>query len=441
MKRFIHSLILALFAGATVHAVAQVEYEPIPPSILTPDRVETRLGTLEFFDGYPKAETVEAVYDNLDFQRGVRAFLDSLPIASLYAMREGLREVGAVNGTVGIFENLMDARTLFLTANTESVYAVTWLDLEDGPMVVESAPNTLGILDDFFFGHVTDLGNAGPDRGQDGRFLILPPGYDGDVPEGYYTFTSRTFGNWLIWRGFLEDGDPQPAMANLKANIRIYPLARREERPASEFVNLSGLAFNTIHANDLSFYEEVHAVIQEEPVDALDPEFLGLLAAIGIEKGQPFAPDARMTEILTDAAAVGNATARALVFRTRDPASYLFASDTDFTVKLVDVHPDGAAWNVDDTIIRARYREGYDRQVMMEEGEVYELRPTPMSTSYTFNAGHRIRVEVSSSKFPQYMRNLNTGGNNYDETESVIAVNTLHHTEQYPSRVELSVVP
>jgi hypothetical protein len=102
----------------------------------------------------------------------------------------------------------MDSRTLFLTANTESVYAVTWLDLKDGPIVVESAPNTLGILDDFWFGHVTDMGNAGPDKGEGGKFLILPPGYDGEVPEGYHTFTSRTFGNWLIWRGFLEDGDP-----------------------------------------------------------------------------------------------------------------------------------------------------------------------------------------------------------------------------------------
>jgi hypothetical protein len=189
-------------------------------------------------------------------------------------------------------------------------------------MVVESAPNTLGILDDFWFGHVTDLGNAGPDRGQGGKFLILPPGYDGEVPDGYHTFTSRTFGNWLIWRGFLEDGDPQPAVANLKANTRIYPLAQRDDPPATEFVNLSGRSFNTIHANDLSFYEEVHAVIQEEPVDALDPEFLGLLAAIGIEKGRPFAPDARMTEILTDAAAVGNATARALVFSDPRPRSY-----------------------------------------------------------------------------------------------------------------------
>jgi hypothetical protein len=117
------------------------------------------------------------------------------------------------------------------------------------------------------------------------------------------------------------------------------------------------------------------------------------------------------------------------------------ARDTDFTVKLVDVHTVGTAYNVDDTILRARYRDGYDKEVMMREGEVYELTPTPMSTSYRFRKGHRLRVEVSSSKFPQYMRNLNTGGNNYDETEGVTAHNTIWHSTEYPSRIELPVVP
>ncbi len=117
------------------------------------------------------------------------------------------------------------------------------------------------------------------------------------------------------------------------------------------------------------------------------------------------------------------------------------AKDTDFTVKLVDVHPDGSAFNVDDTILRARYRDGYDKQVFMEPGKVYAIRPTAMSTSYQFGKGHRIRVEVSSSKFPQYMRNLNTSGNNYDETKGVTANNTIHHSAQYPSKVELPVMP
>ena len=115
------------------------------------------------------------------------------------------------------------------------------------------------------------------------------------------------------------------------------------------------------------------------------------------------------------------------------------AKDTDFTVKLVDVYPDGTAYNVDDTIFRARYRDGYDKQVFMNEGEVYELNPTAMSTSYEFKEGHRIRVEVASSKFPQYMRNLNTGGNNYDETEGVTAHNTVHHSADHPSQIVLPV--
>ena len=126
-------------------------FEDPPSSILTPDKVETRLGALEFFDGYPSAETVEIAYNHLDFMRGVRTFLDAMPIASLYAMREGLREVGCVDGTVGIFEELMDSKTLFLTANTESVYALSWLDLKGGPLVVESPPNVLGFVDDAWF--------------------------------------------------------------------------------------------------------------------------------------------------------------------------------------------------------------------------------------------------------------------------------------------------
>lgn len=116
------------------------------------------------------------------------------------------------------------------------------------------------------------------------------------------------------------------------------------------------------------------------------------------------------------------------------------ARDTDFTVKLVDVFPDGRAVNLDDTILRARYREGFDRQVFLEDGEVYELRLGPLSTANVFAAGHHIRVEVSSSNFPRYDRNLNTGGNNFDESEPVVAHNTVLHSREYPSRIVLPVL-
>ena len=154
---------------------------PIPASIETPDKVETRLGTLKFFDGFPDDATVEKVYDNLDFERGVQAYLTAIPGASVYGLREGFRSQGADNNqTVLIMENLLDSKSLFLTANTETVYNLMWLDLKNGPLVIETPPNILGIVDDFWFHYVGDVGNAGPDKGKGGKFLLLPPGYTGE---------------------------------------------------------------------------------------------------------------------------------------------------------------------------------------------------------------------------------------------------------------------
>ncbi len=117
------------------------------------------------------------------------------------------------------------------------------------------------------------------------------------------------------------------------------------------------------------------------------------------------------------------------------------AKDTDFTVKLIDVYPDGHAYNLDETIQRVRYREGYDKQVFMQPGQVYKVALSPMTTSNYFEAGHRIRIEVSSSNFPRFDRNLNTGGHNYDETRPVVAHNQVHHSKRYPSSLTLTVVP
>ncbi|MFN8343827.1 MAG: CocE/NonD family hydrolase [Spirosomataceae bacterium] len=116
------------------------------------------------------------------------------------------------------------------------------------------------------------------------------------------------------------------------------------------------------------------------------------------------------------------------------------AKDTDFTVKILDVYPDGRAYNLDETILRARYREGFDKEVMMEKDKVYKLTLSPMSTSNFFAPGHSIRIEISSSNFPRFDRNLNTGGNNYDESKGVVAHNQIHHSVQYPSQIKLPLV-
>jgi len=124
--------------------------------------------------------------------------------------------------------------------------------------------------------------------------------------------------------------------------------------------------------------------------------------------------------------------------------STLFVSstgpDTDVTIKLIDVYPDGKAYNLDETIQRLRYREGYDKQVFMENNKVYKVDLTPMVTSNYFAPGHKIRIEVSSSNFPRFERNMNTGGNNYDESRGVVVENKIHHSKQYPSVIKLPIV-
>lgn len=297
----------------------------VPESVRTPDKVHTELlGDLEFFDGMPSEETVRKVYDFLDFARGSEAFLNGIPAASVYAALEGYKEAGLNPGDLGIFEDLMDARSLFLTPNSTTVYGVTELDVKDGPVVAEIPPGVLGPVDDAFFRWITDIGMTGPDQGKGGKYLFVHRDYKGTLPEGYYVSRTPTYRNVLFFRAFVKDGDLKGTADALKAKYRMYPLAQAANPPRQRFLNLSGKQFNTIHSNDFKFYEELNAVIQHEPGDAFDPELVGLFASIGIKKGRPFSPDARMRKILAEAVAVGNATARALTFAPRKPSVYFY---------------------------------------------------------------------------------------------------------------------
>uniref|UniRef100_I2Q5F0 DUF1254 domain-containing protein n=1 Tax=Desulfovibrio sp. U5L TaxID=596152 RepID=I2Q5F0_9BACT len=297
---------------------------PMPPGVATPDTMETSLGTLRFADGFPDKATVEKVYDNLDFQRAVQAYLLAIPAVSQAANRNAIRELGPVNATVPIFEQLMDSRSIFLTANDNTVYSWTWVDLRNGPLVVEVPPKVLGAVNDMWFRWVIDVGITGPDHGAGGKYLLLPPDYSGNVPPGYIVVRPPTFSNWIPWRSFLVDGDPGPGVEQVKRHTRVYPLGQESRMPQMQFVDLSGKYFNTVAPADDAFWGLLNQVVQEEPSQSLDPVTLGYFAAIGIEKGKPFAPDGRMQKILTDAAAVGNATARAIAFKMRQKADYYY---------------------------------------------------------------------------------------------------------------------
>jgi len=300
---------------------------PIPPSIMTPDSVESRLGTLEFFDGVPTQETANKVMENLLFLRGVETFLNGIPAASIEAIRTGLISLGAKEANhLVVTEKLMDSNPIFLTPNTDTVYAFNTFDLEKtGPLVIEvPAGSGPGTVNDAFFRFVVDMGAPGPDRGQGGKYLIVPPGYEGELPEGYFVAPSRSFINVFILRGFLVDGKPDAAAEMFSKGVKIYPLAKKDNPPEMVIFSGSEVNYNTIHANDYTFYEELAHVLDKEPIDLIDPELRGLFASIGLQKGKPFNPDPAAKKTLTEAVAVANATARAIAFRTPLKDAYFY---------------------------------------------------------------------------------------------------------------------
>ena len=298
----------------------------IPVSITTPAQVNTSIGALEFFDGVPTKNTVDTVYDYVDRARAVEVFINMIPAVSMYHLRQGMRDIGLTEANqIVIAEEMGDSKPLVLTWNNTSLYTWGFLDLKkDGPTVVELPPGVLGVFNDMYFRYMSDIGAAGPDKGKGGKYLVLPPGYKGDVPDGYFVVKSKTYGVWNFMRGYVKKGVKEAA-DRIKGNLKVYPLAKKANPPKTVFTNMSGLSdYKTIPPNDFSFFESLDNLIQEEPLEFLDPETRGLIAAIGIVKGQPFEPGDRMKKILTDAVAIGNAYARANTVYPRDPGHRVY---------------------------------------------------------------------------------------------------------------------
>jgi hypothetical protein len=317
---------------------------PIPESITTPDKVETSIGKLEFFDGIPTKATVDKVYDYVNRSRAVEVFINLLPAVSMYHIRQGQRDMGAKEcNQILIWEQLGDSKSLVLTYNNTSLYTWGFLDLKkDGPTVIEIPPDVLGILDDMYFRYISDTGAAGPDKGKGGKYLVLPPDYKGKVPDGYFVVRSQTYCVWNFMRGYVRGSVNDPANIkaaadNIKKNLKVYPLAKKDDPPKMEFINMSGKYYNTVPPNDFSFYESLNRVIQEEPLDFIDPETRGQVASIGIVKGNPFNPDAGMKKILSDAVAIGNAYARANTVFPRDPGHRIYKdSNSEWIMAFAD---------------------------------------------------------------------------------------------------------
>ncbi|GHE77934.1 hypothetical protein GCM10019059_41090 [Camelimonas fluminis] len=257
--------------------------------------------------GYPTADAAQQARDDADFQRAMTAYRFWYPTVSNEGIFEGNRAVGIEDGKAwGIAAT--GPRQVGFTLNSDTPYGSAVLDLGNGPMVVELPPGAfIGLVNDHHQGWVLDMGLPGPDAGKGGKHLILPPGYKGKIPAGYFSSQSKSVKNLLAIRSLPVGGDVGKALAALR-NVKIYPLSATGKPQSLQVIDTSNMKMDSSPLrweDNIQFWQQLAKIIEAEP---LAPSFLpmyGLLSELGIEKGRPFAPDARMKAILERAAKAG----------------------------------------------------------------------------------------------------------------------------------------
>jgi hypothetical protein len=281
--------------------------------------METRFGTLGFPAGYPAEETVQKLYDELDFQRAVQAYLWALPMASYGAMADAHRALGADAHTVIVADKLAEARQLILTANQDTVYMSGVLDLRDGPMVMDIPAGLLGTLNNIWQQPLCDLGGPfSPEQNRGGKFLILPPGYDGPLPELHHHVVESDANTCVFYlRAIPKTREDIPKLVKVIESYRQYRLSESQNPPETRFVSMAGKDADFLTNEGFAYFESLAGYINDNPPRSQDMAMLGMLETLGIAHGKPFEPDARMKGILTEAAVIGRAMAKALAWKPR----------------------------------------------------------------------------------------------------------------------------
>jgi hypothetical protein len=279
------------------------------------ETLRTRFGDFQFKDGDPVGDTTERLLELRKLSLAVEVYLTQIMPVSEIATRESLRMFGARTPQhVVIWEELLDAQTVLLTANTETVCAIGYLDLrKDGPTVVEAQPHMLGFLQDGLQRYLADIGPLGPDKGSGGKFLVLPPGFEGSAPEGYFVARSPTYSVTFGLHGFHSYGTIEQAIGLMK-QIKIYPLDKASSPPPMQFMNGSKHDIDTVFPNNFHFFELLAMLVEEEPLESFWPFERYQMQAMGIERGKPFNPDEKTKALLSEAVRLGGAMARTNTF-------------------------------------------------------------------------------------------------------------------------------
>jgi hypothetical protein len=286
-----------------------------------------QLASLPFAENRPTKETAQTLRDELLFQRATQSYLWALPLINTLGMKVGSEKTfGAGYNVLPVWKKRLDAKTLVTTPNSDVIYAMSYVDLgKDGPLVFEAPPKLQGILLDFWQRPIPgpavekrqflgDVGFFGPDGGKGGKFLLLPPGYEGDVPEGYFVFHSATNNVFIFLRSFYEDPKNLKPAADLVEQAKVYPLKGEDGAKAMKFPDASGTPVNMLPISDGRAFDQLKLLVDGEGANLADPDGLGMLAAIGIVKGQPFKPDAHTRGILDRAAKTAYKMSRVIGF-------------------------------------------------------------------------------------------------------------------------------
>jgi hypothetical protein len=269
-----------------------------------------------FKEGYPTDQAATQLKDELLYQQGVQSYLWAMPVLNMYAMKEASEaKFGKGYNVLPIFKERLNAKTLITTPNSDVIYALGYLDLkQDGPLVIEAPPGLQGILDDFFQRPICSVGNIdgrqwcgdvglpGPDKGKGGKYLMLPPDFQGKVPQGLIPYKSRTYGVFVFWRGFFQDPKQLEGPVKTMEQTRIYPLGKQASAKAMQFPDASNTPLNMLMPVDSSAFDMLKRFIDNDYVDPADLDMRGMLAAVGIVKDQPFSPDTHTRDVLSRAA-------------------------------------------------------------------------------------------------------------------------------------------
>lgn len=272
------------------------------------------LANQPFKNDYPTKEASRTLDEELYFQRATQTYLWALPAVNMYAMKEGqAKTFGEGYNVLTVFEQRLKANTVITTPNSDVIYGLGFLDLgKDGPMVIDAPPMMQALINDYWHRPIegpmidgvkyfADIGLPGPDKGKGGKYVILPPQYKGEIDEkNYFVYRSRTNGVFVFLRGFFQDpNNLKPAVENME-KIKIYPLNGKAK--PMEFKHASQIDSDYLFKADASYFSMLDRFIQNDVVDDVDPHMHGMLAAIGIKKGEKFAPGKRERELLDDAA-------------------------------------------------------------------------------------------------------------------------------------------